>query len=163
MTSFVNLKCNSKAIKTTTTTIYTSSKYFFTFYFWNVKIFFITLPHRDVLLQKGAFVSKSTSSVRNFVTISTKICLPFGIARDAVKSTDCKVFEECPTIKLPARSWTVCEPSVDNLWVCLWTVSETVSKAITVRNILIVLRSHYENMPIQIYWKLYHQKIKNFR
>ena len=23
--------------------------------------------------------------------------------------------------------------------------------------------THYENMPIQIYWKFYHQKMKNFR
>ena len=26
-----------------------------------------------------------------------------------------------------------------------------------------VLRSHYENTPIQIYWKYYHQKMKIFR
>ena len=24
-------------------------------------------------------------------------------------------------------------------------------------------RKHYENMPIQIYWKFYHQKMKIFR
>ena len=24
-------------------------------------------------------------------------------------------------------------------------------------------KSHYENMPIQIYWKFYHQKMKLFR
>ena len=24
------------------------------------------------------------------------------------------------------------------------------------------VKSHYENMPIQIYWKFYHQKMKHF-
>ena len=27
----------------------------------------------------------------------------------------------------------------------------------------VTVRTHYENMPIQMYWKFYHQKMKIFR
>ena len=34
-----------------------------------------------------------------------------------------------------------------------------IAKTITFRH----TNKHYENMPIQIYWKFYHQKMKVFR